>query len=149
MKQGIGNKKGIVGIGISLIIVAIIVAIIIIPGKKYEYYDEATVVKYYVERFSKPEELEILALDKYDVSNEQTYYYLKIFYPPVSETEQYELLLILNHTSRIIKMVNFNDLEAGYYDEIKEIWENTKQKEPDESFSQEVIDEIVEVVLTK
>ena len=142
MKRVIGNKKVIIGIGL---VIVVIIAIIMISGKKYEYYDEATVVKYYVERFSKPEQLDILALDKYDVSNEQTYYYLKIFYPPVSETENYEVLLILNHTSRIIKMVNFNDLEAGYYDEIKGVWETTKQKEPDQSFSKEVIDEIDEL----
>ena len=146
MKQVIGNKKIIFGIAI---VIVVIVAIILKLTWKYEYYDEATVLKYYIERFSQPEELQVHALDKYCVSEEQTYYYIKVSYPPVGETEQYELLLILNHPSRIVEMANFNDLEAGYYDEINEIWETTKQKEPDVSFSKEVIDEIVEVVLTK
>lgn len=148
MKQIIGNKKIIIGFSIVLAIV-VIVAIVFLANQKYEYYDEATVVKYYVERFSKPEELEIRAMERYDVSDEKTYYYLKIFYPPVSETEEYELLLILDNSSRIVKMAHFDDLEAGYYDEIKEVWENARQEGADKSFSKEVIDEIVEVVLTK
>ena len=148
MQQVIGNKKIIIGLGVALAIV-VIVGIVFLSTQKYEYYDEATVVKYYVERFSKPEELEILAMERYDVSDEKTYYYLKVFYPPVSETEEHELLLILDHTSRIVKMANFNDLEAGYYDEIKEVWEKARQEGADKSYSKDVIDEIVEVVLTK
>ena len=146
MKKVIGNKKVIIGLAI---IVVAIVAICLRLTWKYEYFDEASVLKYYYERFSEPEKLCVHELDKYIVSDEQTYYYIKVSYPPESETERYELLLILNHANRAIKMVNFNDLADGYYDEVKEIWDEIKQKGPDVSFYQEIIDEILEVVLTK
>ena len=146
MKRVIGNKKIIIGI---LIVIIIIVAVVLKLNWKYEYYDEASVLKYYIEGFSKPEEVKVLALEKYEVSDEYTYYYAKIFYAPVSETENHELLLILNNTSRVVKMANFKDMEAGYRDAEKAVWEDISQEGPDESFSQDVIDEIVEVVLTK
>lgn len=137
----------------GMIFFAVAIAIIVIVGfttePKNKYIDEAIVLKYYIPKFSDPEELQILAMDKYTVSDEQTYYYLKVFYPPVDETQSYELLLILNHTSRRVKMAHLNDLKLGYFDEINVVWEEIKQNEPDVSFSQEVINEIREEIIGK
>ena len=137
----------------GMIFFAVAIAIILIAGfsaePKNKYIDEAIVLKYYIPHFSDPEELQILAMDKYIVSDEQTYYYLEVFYPPVDETQSYELLLILNHTSRRVKMAHLNDLKLGYFDEINVVWEEIKQNGPDVSFSQEVINEIRENVIGK
>ena len=148
MKQVTGNKKIIIGIGTVIIIVAI-VGIFFRLTWKYEYYDEATVLKQYVEKFSEPEQVEVLALDKYVISDKETYYYIKVRYEPFKRTKEFDLLLVYNHNSKVVDEVHFGDMEAGYYDEEKIIWDEIKQKRPDVSFSKEVIDEIIEVVLTK
>ncbi|MBQ7383953.1 MAG: hypothetical protein IJV72_04090 [Clostridia bacterium] len=98
-----------------------------------EFEDEVSVMRSFVKE---RDDVTVRVLDKYEISDSETYYYIR--WESV-DGEENELLVIYDKSADTAEEVSLSDMS----EEIKMEWDEVKNARPDRSFSQSEIDKIM------
>ncbi|MBE6649293.1 MAG: hypothetical protein E7614_07245 [Ruminococcaceae bacterium] len=93
-----------------------------------------------------PNCLIINTLKKYEVSENEIFYYVEWQDEKEEDKEVYELLLVYNPTTALIKLRHFNDMEQGLYSAVKSKWDEIKEN-PNRTFTADEISKIKQTAL--
>ena len=107
------------------------------------YSDEITMMYQVLKYFDDYDILTVNVLEKYTASETEVYYYVEWVYPENGDTDTYKFLVIYNTQSQIANLAHFQDMEAGYKANIKQVWDRIKINGPDRSFQYDEIKEIL------
>ncbi len=109
------------------------------------YADEIDALTRYFGRFEEPAAVRLTALNKYEVSKQELYYYLAF----IEYGESYELLVIWYPATRRIELGFFADMEAGLSKPIKERWDELRLRSPDAVYGVSARETIWEEVIRR
>ncbi|MBO5415261.1 MAG: hypothetical protein J6A83_01365 [Clostridia bacterium] len=98
-----------------------------------EFEDETAVMKAFSETHA---DATVTVLDKYEISDSESYYYVRWKSP---DGEENELLAIYNTHSDTTELVSLSDMS----EEITASWNEVKNARPDRSFSESEIEQIM------
>ena len=107
------------------------------------YSDEITMMYQVLKYFDDYDMLTVNVLEKYMASENEVYYYVEWVYPENGDNDIYKFLVIYNTQSQIAQLAHFQDMEAGYKANIKQVWDRIKINGPDRSFQYDEIKEIL------
>lgn len=109
------------------------------PADTYE--DEINAIAGFLTHHEDFNSLTINALEKYEVSEKEIFYYVEWQDEKEETKETYELLLVYDRASSLVKLRHFSDMEQGLYSNIKAKWDEIKGN-PNRKFSDDEINKI-------
>lgn len=88
--------------------------------------------------FEEPDDFTINALQKYNVSEREIYYYFEWAYSNQEDSDTYDVILIYDPETQTGVLRHISNFEHGFYPKVKLKWEEIKDS-PDKVFSQQEI----------
>ena len=88
--------------------------------------------------FEEPNDFTINALQRYNVSEREIYYYFEWVYSEEKESDTYEVILIYDPETQTGVLRHISNFEHGLYPNVKLKWDEIKDS-PDKVFSQQEI----------
>ncbi len=107
----------------------------------YDYQDESNAIRRFMIFHDKPENLIIDTLEKYEISENEIFYFVKWRGGEEDEndtSEAFELLVVYNPQSTLIELEHFQDMEQGFSSDTKSKWDEVKNN-PTRKFSPDEI----------
>lgn len=106
------------------------------------YPDEVRMMFRFLRFFENSSTVNVSVLQKYEVSEAEIYYYMEWSYSSDGD-EAHKLLAVYDTQSTLVELAYFEDMESCYHANIQQVWDRLKTQEPDRTFTQAEIDEIV------
>ncbi len=110
-------------------------------GPKIDYVAETHMVRSLLQYYEDPALYSIQTLTRYDVSQEEVYYYVQWSYSQAG-TSNLDYLAIYDTQTHIVTLAHFRDMESGYFAEVYDQWRKIENK-PTYRFSHEEISRIL------
>ena len=108
------------------------------------YPDEIYMMRGMLRYFDDPDNLTVSVLEKYEVSEKESYYYVEWMYPEDGDTDTHQFLVIYDTQLQLVQLVHFQDMEAGHKANVRKTWNQVKADGPDRSFTHKEIEEIID-----
>lgn len=137
MKQVIGIKV----IKIVSIIILTLFSLFSFSGCNKKYKDEVIMLSRVIKYYDNPNNVTINTLDKYEINNYETYYYVDWQY--LDEEENHEWLVVYGTNTQIARLMFFQDMEYGFDADVKKVWDEV-QDNPTRSFTESEISSYLE-----
>ncbi len=129
-----------------LLVLAVLVCFAACRNEETIDADKSAITQF-VKYFDERESLQILQLDRWDVSDAEVYYYIKWVCPEGGDLKSDDHLIVYNRNTTLIKRVFFGDMEAGYNSKEKEVWDELKDTSPDKTFTESEIEELKQIAM--
>ena len=137
MKKKTRNKLRI----LTLTVICLSMAFMLFSCDNSAYQDEINAIHRFMKYHENPDCVVIDALEKYEISEKEIFYYVKWRDTQENSDEVYEVLLVYDTSSTLAKLRHFSDMEQGLFSEVKSKWDNVKGT-PDQKFTSAEISKI-------